>query len=97
MDMKLKVESERPIDFYQLMEDLKINLPFLLTSVPLPMSSPKRTTLTLSFDAKSSETKEIEMFFNVGKSQSSYLNCPYFSLLKSSNGSFYVVIIFLKK
>jgi dsDNA-binding SOS-regulon protein len=65
--MKMKVESERPIDFYQLMEDLKINLPFMLTSVPLPMSSPKRTSLSIYLDAKSSETKEIEMFFNVGK------------------------------
>jgi hypothetical protein len=71
--MKLKLESERPVDIYQLMEDLKINLPLMLTSVPLPISSPKRTTLTIYFDAKSSETKEIEMFFNIGKYQTIHL------------------------
>ena len=61
------MESERPVDLYQLMDDLKTNLPFMLTSVPLPLSSPKRTILTIYLDSKSSETKEIEMFFNIGE------------------------------
>ena len=65
--MKIKMESERPVDLYQLMDDLKTNLPFMLTSVPLPLSSPKRTILTIYLDSKSSETKEIEMCFNIGE------------------------------
>ena len=65
--LKISMESEQPVDLYQLLEDLKKDLPFMLSSLPLPVSSPKRTTVTVYLDAQSSETKEIEMFFNIGK------------------------------
>jgi len=65
--MKIKTESERPVDLYQLIDDFKINLPFMMTSVPLPLSFTKRMTVTVYLDSKSSDTKEIDMFFNMGK------------------------------
>jgi hypothetical protein len=66
--MKIKMESERPVDLYQVMDNLKKYLPFALSTVPLPLTgTPKTTTLSLYLDSKSSETKEVEVFFNFGK------------------------------
>ena len=68
LDMKVKYESERPVDLYQIMEDGRRYLPFAISTVPLPLTgSPKTTTLSFYLDSKSSETKEIEVFFSFGK------------------------------
>jgi len=66
--MKIKMESERPVDLYQVMDNLKKYLPFALSTVPLPLTgTPRTTTLSIYLDSKSSETKEVEVFFNFGK------------------------------
>lgn len=70
LDMKVKYESERPVDLYQIMEDGRRYLPFAISTVPLPLTgSPKTTTLSFYLDSKSSETKEIEVFFSFGAAE----------------------------
>jgi len=65
--MKIRMESDRPVDLYEVLKDLQKNLPFSLFSLPQPVRSPKAMTVSVFLDSKSSETKEMEVFLNFGK------------------------------
>merc|ERR1712002_902597 len=68
LDAKIMLETEQlPQDMYSIWEQLSINIPLLTaTPLPLPVTSNKRTRITLTQNPRTSEVKELDLFFTVG-------------------------------
>ena len=68
VDMKVKVKTEESgIDILKYWEDLKTNVPVFMASFPTPITSNKRTTITISYNPRNSEVKELDLFLGLGK------------------------------
>ena len=66
--MKIKVKTEETgVDFYKYWEDLKVNVPVFLTSLPTPITSSRRTTISILYNPRNSEAKELDLFVGLGK------------------------------
>lgn len=65
--MTVEVESDRMLDNVQLTKDVKYFLPLFLTSPPFVKISPRKSSVTLWLNPKTSQTKEADLFFSLGK------------------------------
>merc|ERR550519_1201493 len=68
LDIKLLVETEElPLDAYKLWEEFRTNVPVLIASpMPLPVTSNKRTKIVVLQNPRTSEVKDLELYFTIG-------------------------------
>jgi len=68
LDIKLLVETEElPLDAYKLWEEFRTNVPVLIASpMPLPITSNKRTKIVVLQNPRTSEVKELDLYFTIG-------------------------------
>lgn len=56
------------MDVYKLWEDLKVNVPVFLTTLPTAIqSTSRRTTIRITYNPKTSTTKQFDFNFRLGK------------------------------
>lgn len=70
LDAKIKISTEESgIDLYKLWDELKTNVPVFLASLPNPITSSRRTIITLLHNLQNSEIKELNFFLSIGENQ----------------------------
>jgi len=84
IDLKMTGRTEESgMDVYKFWEDLKVHVPSFMASLPLPHSSAKRTTVTISYNPQTSEVKEINFYLGVDtgikKTKESMVTGPQYS------------------
>ena len=73
LDAKIMVSTEESgIDLYKLWDELKTNGPVFLASLPNPIPSSRRTTITLLHNPQTSEVKELNFYLSLGEKQFKY-------------------------
>ena len=66
--MMVKVKTEESgIDLYKFWEDLKTNIPVFMASLPTPVTSCRRTTISVLYNPRNSEVKELDLTLGLGK------------------------------
>lgn len=55
------------MDLYGLWEALKINVPVFTASLPTPITSSRRSTIQITYNPRTSETKEIDFSVAIGE------------------------------
>jgi hypothetical protein len=67
LDAKVQVKTEEAgIDLYKLWDDLKVNVPMFMGSLPNPVTSSKRTHVIISHNPQNSEIKQLDFSLNIG-------------------------------
>ena len=68
LDAKLLVKTEQSgLDLYKLWDDLKVNAPMFLGSVPNPVTSSRRTHIAITHNPQNSEVKQLDFLLKIGK------------------------------
>ena len=68
LDAKIQVKTEQSgTDLYKLWDDLKVNVPMFLGSLPNPVTSSKRTHVIITHNPQNSDVKQLDFLLKIGK------------------------------
>merc|ERR1740119_39857 len=67
VDLKIKVKTEESgTDFYKYWEDLKANVPVFMATLPTPITSCRRTILSIVYNPRNTEVRQLDLTLGVG-------------------------------